>query len=77
MKVEDIDPSRQIINTLNRHFDNVRAVVLEHGENLCMIEPVLERFEDTLHDLKVSHPTLSIDCDEVSTMLATLLEFAD
>jgi len=77
MKLGEIDPSRQMIHALNRHFDNVRAVVLEHGENLCMIEPVLERFEDTLHDLKEAHPELVIDCDEVSTMLATLLDFAD
>lgn len=77
MKVRDFDPDRQMIHTLNRHFDNVRAVVLEHGENLCMIGPVLERFEDSLHDLKETHPELTIDCDEVSTMLANLLEFTD
>lgn len=76
-KLEQLDPNRNYIHTLNRHFDNVRAIVLEHGENLSMIGPVLERFNDSLLDLKEEHPLLTVDCDEVSFMLSSLLDFVD
>lgn len=76
-KVEDVDPSRNFIRTLNRHFDNVRAIVLEHGDNLSLLAPALERFEDSLQDIRHAHPNLTVDCDEVSFMLSSLLEFAD
>lgn len=77
VKVEEVDPKRNYIASLNRHFDNLRAVVLEQGEHMSMVAPVLEKFEDSLQELRQEHPQLSIDCDEVSTMLAALLEFVE
>jgi len=76
-KIEDVDPSRHLIQTLNRHFDNVRAVVLEYGDNLSLVKPSIDQFEECLNDVKDTHPTLSVDCEEVSFMLASLLEFAN
>lgn len=76
-KVEEADPSRNFIRTLNRHFDNVRAIVLEQNDNMSLLAPALERFEDSLQDLRHAHPKLTVDCDEVSFMLSSLLEFAD
>ena len=75
-KIEDVDPSRHLIQTLNRHFDNVRAVVLEYGDNLSLVKPSIDQFEECLQDVKDAHPNLSVDCEEVSFMLAALLEFA-
>ncbi|MBL8872109.1 MAG: hypothetical protein JNK90_20215, partial [Planctomycetaceae bacterium] len=75
-KIEDVDPSRHLIQTLNRHFDNVRAVVLEYGDNLSLVKPSIDQFEECLKDVKDAHPNLSVDCEEVSFMLTALLEFA-
>jgi hypothetical protein len=44
---------------------------------MSLLAPALERFEDSLQDLRHAHPKLTVDCDEVSFMLSSLLEFAD
>lgn len=75
-KLEDLDPNRNFVSTLNRHFDNVRAVVLEYGDNISMIEPVLNRFEECLHDVVDKYPKLAVDCDEVRFMLSSLRAFS-
>jgi hypothetical protein len=65
------------IDELNRHFANLREVILNSDEYPGLIEPVLEVFHDSLESVRDNYPRLNTECDEVRLMLDSLLELAD
>jgi hypothetical protein len=65
------------IDELNRHFTNLREVILNSDEYPGLIEPVLEVFHDSLESVRDNYPRLNTECDEVRLMLDSLLELAD
>ncbi len=64
------------ISELNRHFDNLREVVLHSDTGLSLLEPVLEKFCDCLDDIQSQYPQLEERCNHVHLRLEHLISIA-
>lgn len=64
------------IDRLNRHFGNLREVLLGGGElrATALIDPVADRFAETLTDVAAARPQLSRQCEALQDDLRKLLE---
>ena len=68
--LKQADPDTNAPSLLNRDFGNLRAVLNDRDE--ALIEPVLNKFRETLADVAVSHANAAAKCEALSTTLARL-----
>lgn len=64
------------IDKLNREFDNLREILESTDSSLAdaLIDPVCDRFAETLANLAIDRPDLVKRCDKVTEDLETLLD---
>jgi len=63
--------TRPYMESLNRHFGNLRAALREGGS--ALVEPVIERFCEELHAVSEARPDLADKCADLERQLS---EFA-
>jgi hypothetical protein len=68
--------ARQFIDQLNRDFGNLREVLQTSDQSLgaALIDPVLDRFIDTLAALAISRPHLAAKVESLTDSLRNLLD---
>lgn len=73
--LKQADPDTNAPSLLNRDFGNLRAVLNDRDE--ALIEPVLNKFRETLADVAASHANAAAKCEALSTTLARLTRRLD
>ena len=65
-----------MIDQLNRHFGNLREVLQtsELAVADALIQPVLDRFAESLAAVAFAHPDLSAKCESLTNTLTTFLD---
>ena len=73
--LKQADPDTNAPSLLNRDFGNLRAVLNDRDE--ALIEPVLNKFRETLADVAATHANAAAKCEALSTILARLTRRLD
>ena len=73
--LKQADPDTDAPVLLNHEFGNLRAVLNDRDE--ALIEPVLNKFRETLADVAATHANAAAKCETLSTTLARLTRRLD
>jgi hypothetical protein len=68
--------AQQHIDQLNRHFGNLRELLNSNDISLAasLIDPVLDRFAESLAMVAMARPDLALQCDVLTSAVKQLLE---
>lgn len=71
-----VPDAQRFIDQLNRDFGNLRDVLQSSEAALAeaLIEPVMDRFAETLADVAAAAPSLSAKCESLTNIVNRLLE---
>jgi hypothetical protein len=71
-----VPETQPVIDRLNRDFGNLREMLQCSESSLAaaLLEPVINRFTDTLADVSSARPDLTAKCESLTSSLARFLE---